>query len=100
MTETAVRPDVRAMVLRALAHVAPELEPDKLRGDAPLRKEVDLDSVDFLNFVLELHRQLGVDVPEVDYAKLATLDGCVAYLDARMAEASPPPRADPAPAGA
>ena len=84
MSETAVPSDVRAAVLRALVHVAPELEPDTLRGDVPLRREVDLDSVDFLNFLLELHRQLGVDVPEVDYAKLATLDDCVAYVAARL----------------
>lgn len=83
MSDTDVRSDIRAAVIRALVHVAPELEADKLRGDAPLRREVDLDSVDFLNFVLELHRQLGVDVPEVDYAKLATLDDCVAYIAAR-----------------
>ncbi len=92
MTAIDGRSDIRAVVLRALAHVAPELEPKTLRGDAPLRREVDLDSVDFLNFVLELHRQLGVDVPEVDYAKLATLDDCVAYLASRLAPAYSPSR--------
>lgn len=90
MTDTALHTDVRAVVLRALAHVAPELDPATLRGDALLRQEVDLDSVDFLNLVLELHRQLGVDVPEADYAQLATLDGCVAYLSARAASYSTP----------
>lgn len=92
MTDTALHPDVRAVVLRALTHVAPELDAATLRGDAPLRQEVDLDSVDFLNFVLELHRQLGVDVPEADYARLATLDDCVAYLNARAAAPYSVPR--------
>jgi acyl carrier protein len=38
--------------------------------------------MDFLNFVVALHKQLGVDIPEKDYAKLATLEGCVGYLAA------------------
>jgi hypothetical protein len=47
---------------------------------AARRELTDLDSMDFLNFVISLHEALGVDVPEVDYPKLATLDGCVGYL--------------------
>jgi acyl carrier protein len=46
----------------------------------PLREQLDIDSMDFLNFVIALHKELGVGLPEKDYPKLATLDGCVDYL--------------------
>ena len=53
---------------------------------ANLRDTLDLDSVDFLNFVVGLHAALGVDIPEADYDKLASLDACVAYLAAQRGE--------------
>ena len=90
MTDT----DIREAVLLALKHIAPEIDTQALRGDAALRDQVDLDSMDFLNFILALHRELGVDVPESDYAALATIDGCVEYL--RRSTASSTPRATPA----
>jgi acyl carrier protein len=74
---------LRSVVLQALSDVAPELEPGSLDPQVELRSQLDLDSMDFLNFVLGLHKALGVDIPEADYRKLATLDGCVAYLAAR-----------------
>jgi acyl carrier protein len=74
---------IRNVVLQALSDVAPELEPGSLDPRAELRSQLDLDSMDFLNFVLGLHKALGVDIPEADYRQLATLDGCVAYLAAR-----------------
>jgi acyl carrier protein len=49
-----------------------------------LREQVDLDSMDWLGFLVGLHRQLGVDIPETDYAKLVTLDDLLAYLAARV----------------
>jgi acyl carrier protein len=70
-------------VRRALAALAPEADLDALPPDARLRDELDLDSMDFLNFVVGLHEALGVEIPEADYGKLATLAGCVAYLQAR-----------------
>jgi acyl carrier protein len=77
-----VSDEVRTAVLRALGEVAPEADPAAIRSDVPIRDQVDIDSMDFLNFVIELHRSLGVDVPEADYAKLATVDGAVTYLEA------------------
>jgi acyl carrier protein len=77
--------DVRATVLRVLARLAPEADLTSLRGDVPLRSELDIDSVDFLNFVIELDRELAVGVPEADYGQLATLDGAVAYLESHAA---------------
>jgi acyl carrier protein len=74
---------VRSTVLEVLSDVAPELEREKIDPRVELRDQLDLDSMDFLNFVLGLHKALGVDIPEADYRKIGTLDGCVAYLVAK-----------------
>jgi acyl carrier protein len=74
------RDDVRATVLRCLGDIAPEADLARVKPDVSVRDQLDLDSMDFLNFVIALHEALGVDVPEVDYPKLVTLDGCVGYL--------------------
>lgn len=80
--------DVRAAILRALHRVAPEVDPASLRPDVSLRDQIDLDSMDFLNFVIGLAESLGVQIPEADYPQLATLDGSVAYLIAHGARAA------------
>lgn len=77
--------EIRAVALATLQGIAPEIEADALRGDQPLRRQVDLDSMDWLNFLLGLHEKLKVDIPEADYAKLVTLDDVVSYLQARIA---------------
>lgn len=74
-------PDVvRAAVLRALGGVAPEADLEHLQPDVSFREQLDIDSMDFLNFVIALHKELQVAVPEKDYPKLATLRGCMQYL--------------------
>jgi acyl carrier protein len=80
---------IRAAVLDAVAKVAPEAVPASIRPDVPLRDQVDLDSMDFLNLVIELDAALGVDVPEADYGKLATVDSATDYLAARLRENAP-----------
>lgn len=75
----------RAHVLAALATVAPEVDGSTLAGDRPLRTQVDIDSVDYLHFLIALRESTGVDIPESDYAQVATLDGLLAYLAARGA---------------
>jgi acyl carrier protein len=55
----------------------------RLRTDVASRDQLDIDSMDFLNFVVALHERLHVDIPESDYPKVATLSGCVTYLAAR-----------------
>ena len=79
------REDVRSEVLRALKRVAPEAEPAAIRANLAFRDQLDLDSMDFLNFVTALHERLGVSIPEADYPQLATLDAAVAYLLAKGA---------------
>lgn len=80
---------IRAAVLRALAAVAPEVDPDSINPDAPLREQVDIDSMDFLNFVIGIHKELGVSVPEKDYPKLTTLNSCLTYLQSASPDAQP-----------
>jgi len=76
--------EIRGKVVEVLGQVVPELDPSELRADAPLRDQLDIDSMDFLNFAIGLHKAFGVEIPEADYRQLATLDGCVAYLAARI----------------
>ena len=76
--------DIRATVLRVLHQVAPDVDPSTLDPAVPLQDQVDLDSVDFMNVMVGLEEALGVDVPERDYPKVASLDGCVAYLGSRL----------------
>jgi acyl carrier protein len=71
---------LRTAVLEALLDVAPDVDAAALDAARPFREQFDFDSMDHLNFIVGLHRHLGVDVPETDYPQLATLDGCVAYL--------------------
>jgi acyl carrier protein len=78
------RDEIRGKVVEILAQVVPELDPRELRADAALRDQLDIDSMDFLNFAIGLHKAFGVEIPEADYRQLATLDGCVAYLVARI----------------
>jgi acyl carrier protein len=76
--------DVRTIVQEELGNIAPEMDVGTINPSADLREALDIDSMDFLNFVTAMHHRLGVDVPEIDYPKLATLDGAVAYLEARV----------------
>jgi acyl carrier protein len=64
----------------ALSDIAPEADLGRLAPDAALQEALDLDSMDFLDFVAALHEATGVDIPERDYPEVATLAGCVAYL--------------------
>lgn len=78
------RSDVRASVLAALKTIAPEMDAATLGGGEDLREALDIDSMDFLRFVTDLHARLHVDVPERDYPQIRTLDACVAYLTSRL----------------
>jgi acyl carrier protein len=75
--------ELRTLAVDALARIAPELRDTPLRHDMPLRDQVDLDSMDFLNFVIALHDRTGVDIPEADYPRLSTIDAIAAYLAQR-----------------
>lgn len=76
--------EIRKVVLQELRRIAPEVEEGELRPDRLLREQVDLDSMDWLNFLVALHERLEVEIPESDYARLATLDQVVGYLGERL----------------
>jgi acyl carrier protein len=71
---------IRSTVIEALCQVAPEAEPAQLRPNVSFRQQLDIDSMDFLRFIIALHEKTHRELPEKDYPKLTTLDGCVAYL--------------------
>jgi acyl carrier protein len=66
--------------------IAPEAELAEIDPGVDLREQIDIDSMDLMNFMVAIHETTGVDIPEVDYPKLATVDGCVEYLCARIRE--------------
>ena len=60
--------------------IAPDEDTSNLKSEVNLRDQMDLDSMDFLDIVMELRKQHGIEVPEEDYPKLASLDSCADYL--------------------
>lgn len=74
--------EVNRIVRTVLAQIAPEADLDTLEPDMDLHTELDIDSMDFLNFVIGLHEATGIDIPERDYPRLSTVGGCTEYLRA------------------
>jgi acyl carrier protein len=77
--------EIRTAVIQELGNIAPETDASAIGPDDDLREALDIDSLDFLNFLGALHNRLGVNVPERDYAKLLTVNGAVAYLAKEIA---------------
>ena len=76
--------DIRTEVLSVLTGIAPEVDADEITDDELLRDQVDLDSMDWLNFLIGIHKRLQVEIPESDYASLRRLGDVVRYVDARL----------------
>lgn len=74
------REEVRGIVLEIIGIVSPDEDLSNLKGDLRLRDQLDMDSMDFLDIVMELRKRYKVEVPKEDYLRLATLDGCIEYL--------------------
>jgi acyl carrier protein len=77
--------ELRALVLRVLEEAAAGVDLTGLDPMADFSEQIDIDSMDQLNFVVGLHEETGVDIPERDYPKMSSLDACVAYLRTAMA---------------
>jgi acyl carrier protein len=77
--------EVRTTVVRLLGEIAPEADLATVKPDVSFRDQLDIDSIDFLNFVVALHKQFQIDIPESDYPELATIDGCVRYIQRKLA---------------
>ena len=78
------REEIRMSLLTSLLEVAPEISPDEVEDDVDLREELDLDSMDILRWVQGIHKTLGVEIPEEDYGRMATLEDAVAYVARRV----------------
>jgi acyl carrier protein len=87
------REELRRTVLEELHRLAPEVDMASIPAKTRLREELDLDSFDFARLVTTLDQRLGIAVPEADYGRLETLEGCLAYLEAQLGAASPKPLA-------
>ena len=77
---------IKKIILDIIATVAPDADLSDLKSDVRLRDQLDLDSMDFLDIVMELRKRFGVQVPEKDYPELATLQGCADYLTPLLAD--------------
>lgn len=75
--------DIRQLLFEELGNLAPEADLGTVPPDADLREALDLDSMDFLNLVMALHKRLAIDIPERDYAELRTIDDAIEYLAAK-----------------
>jgi len=78
------REELLAAILDTLTGIAPEVDAAAVVADKPLREQVDLDSADWLNFLVALHARLGVDIPDADAARLTTLDKLVDYCGQKL----------------
>jgi acyl carrier protein len=76
--------DIRAMILEVIHQIVPDEDLSNIKGDVRIRDQIDMDSMDFLDIMMELRKRYGIKVPEEDYMKLSTLDGSVAYLEPLM----------------
>jgi len=76
--------DLPAIVKEELSNIAPDADMKALDPRADLREALDIDSMDFLNFIGALHRRLAIEIAEIDYPKLMTLDKAVAYLGSKL----------------
>ncbi|MGZ5553461.1 MAG: acyl carrier protein [Chthoniobacterales bacterium] len=76
--------EIKCAIFDGLRKIAPETDPETLALDANVRKTLDIDSYDFLNFLIGLNEKLGVEVPEEDYGKLRTMKEMFDYFSARI----------------
>jgi acyl carrier protein len=75
---------IQQVICKLLKRIAPEADPNALAPDENIRRALDIDSFDALNFFIGLHEELGVDIPEADYGQLNTLAEMMRYLAARI----------------
>ena len=83
-THAVRKEQIEETIFEVLSQIAPEAEPGDLEADEDIREALDIDSFDFLNFLIGLNEQLGVEIPEADYGQLNTLDDLVSYIQAQL----------------
>jgi acyl carrier protein len=77
-------PEIRDEIIDILSDIVPDEDLSNLDDDKPLREQIELDSMDFLDSVMELRKRHRIQIPEDDYMHLATLSGTVKYLEPLM----------------
>ena len=87
LKETVER-QVKKIVLDIIALVAPDADLSNVEADVALRDQLDMDSMDFLDIVMELRKRYKVEVPKEEYPQLATLNSCVQYLTPKLQAAA------------
>ena len=86
LAETITKGEIKQKVLDIISVVAPDAELSNIKPDVRLRDQLELDSMDFLDIVMELRKRYKIEVPKEDYQKLATLDSCADYLGPKFEE--------------
>lgn len=79
---------IEQTVRKALTRIAPEVDAGTLDPDKSFRDQLDFDSMDFLTLMLDLDKELGIHILEIDYPKLSSLSGCVRYLEGKLGTVS------------
>ena len=79
--------DCKRVILEIISEIAPDEDLSEVDPGIRLRDQLDLDSMDFLDIVMELRKRYGIEVPEDEYNQLATLDSCADYLTPKLAGA-------------
>lgn len=77
--------EIRDTIVSCLCEVAPEIDPADVKDDVSFRDQFDVDSMDLLNFIIAMHEQLHVDIPESEYGRLGTVDQLVEFISAQLA---------------
>ncbi len=72
--------EVRQAVVSILEDIAPDEDLSSIKDDVNLREKMDLDSMDFLDIVMELRKRFNIEVPESDYQQLVSMSSCIQYL--------------------
>lgn len=78
--------EIRSLLLQLISDIAPEADPTSIADDEDIRETFDLDSMDFANLVVAIHKRTGVNIPELDYRKLSTLGGAIAYVEKALGQ--------------
>jgi len=80
------REEIRQAIISIIQDILPDQDFSKVQPDEKLREQIGLDSMDFLDIVMELRKRYGVEVPESEYPQLATLNSCIGYLEPKLKE--------------
>ena len=76
--------EIKSIIINIIADIIPDEDCSNLNDEKALREQLDLDSMDFLDIVMEIRRKYSIDIPEEDYPQLASLNSCANYLEPKM----------------